>query len=76
MSPSDRRIDHVSTVTHTQVVTRPVTCAFSFYYHISLTLRSSSINMSQEHEDVKPKLNLNIAYDGTREVFVHFLLVG
>ena len=32
--------------------------------------------MSQENEDVKPKLNLNIAYDGTREVFVHFLLVG
>jgi hypothetical protein len=25
--------------------------------------------MSQEPEDVKPKLNLNIAYDGTREVF-------
>jgi len=23
--------------------------------------------MSQEAEDVKPKLNLNIAYDGTRE---------
>lgn len=30
--------------------------------------------MSQEAEDVKPKLNLNIAYDGAREFFS--LLLG
>ena len=27
--------------------------------------------MSQEPEDVKPKLNLNIAFDGTRESLWH-----
>lgn len=31
--------------------------------------------MSQDAEDVKPKLNLVIAFDGASEVFSHFITI-
>ena len=52
-----------------------VQIAFSSLLHICILDRVRDLyEMSQEAEDVKPKLNLNITYDGAREIFFSLLL--
>lgn len=44
--------------------------SLAFYHTSVLYFVRALYKMSQEEsEDVKPKLNLNITYDGTREAF-------